>query len=373
MENSFLIDWLSFTVPVDNAEVLNASVVRRYVAEVLGLDFTFEERHKGRYGYTRSLVFSDCISVLYCDFNDIKFLGAKRVDQAASMGVHVEMTGQGCRHFEEVCGIDWVQFFTMLNGLDVRYSRLDIALDDYEGMLDFKEIERKVKAGEVISLSRKRDITESVAVSQQEKFDNNGHSKGKTIYFGTRSSSIYIRFYDKKKEQEGKGKEVEADLWQRYEIVLKKEKAEDFISRYCNGEQFEKLYLGVLSGAIRFVDRGEDTNKARWNVSRFWQEFLNGAEVIKLQSHEVTPGIDKTIDWIETSVLGSIKLLDMISNELGLDLYEMLEKAPKKISERHEGILNEFKVLSKEQQGLITERLNSLGVDKKKKRKNDVQ
>ena len=51
----------------------------------------------------------------------------------------------------------------------------------------------------------------------------------------------------------------------------------------------------------------------------------------------------------------------------------MLEKAPKKISERHEGILNEFKVLSKEQQGLITERLNSLGVDKKKKRKNDVQ
>ena len=87
----------------------------------------------------------------------------------------------------------------------------------------------------------------------------------------------------------------------------------------------------------------------------------------------MTPGIDKTIDWIETSVLGSIKLLDMISNELGLDLYEMLEKAPKKISERHEGILSEFKVLSKEQQGLITERLNSLGVDKKKKRKNDVQ
>ena len=67
MENSCLIDWLSFTVPVDNVEVLNANVVRRYVTEVLGLNFTFEERRKGRYGYTRSLVFSDCISVLYCD------------------------------------------------------------------------------------------------------------------------------------------------------------------------------------------------------------------------------------------------------------------------------------------------------------------
>ena len=114
MENSYLIDWLSFTVPVDNVEVLNANVVRRYVTEVLGLNFTFEERRKGRYGYTRSLVFSDCISVLYNDFNDIKFSGSKRLDQVASMGVHVEMTGQGCRYFEEVCGGDWVQFLPCL-------------------------------------------------------------------------------------------------------------------------------------------------------------------------------------------------------------------------------------------------------------------
>ena len=41
MENSYLIDWLSFTVPVDNVEVLNANVVRRYVTEVLGLNFYF--------------------------------------------------------------------------------------------------------------------------------------------------------------------------------------------------------------------------------------------------------------------------------------------------------------------------------------------
>ncbi|WP_204322099.1 hypothetical protein, partial [Streptococcus pneumoniae] len=77
---------------------------------------------------------------------------------------------------------------------------------------------------------------------------------------------------------------------------------------------------------------------------------------------EVTPSIDKTIDWIETSVLGSIKLLDMVANELGMDLYEILEKAPKNISERHEGILNEFKVLSKEQKEVTSSRLNLLGV-----------
>ena len=44
----------------------------------------------------------------------------------------------------------------------------------------------------------------------------------------------------------------------------------------------------------------------------------------------------------------------------------MLEKAPKKISERHEGLLNEFKVLSKEQKEITCERLNSLGVRTKR-------
>ena len=56
----------------------------------------------------------------------------------------------------------------------------------------------------------------------------------------------------------------------------------------------------------------------------------------------------------------------MIANELGMDLYEILEKAPKNISERHEGILNEFKVLSKEQKDVTSSRLNLLGVGMKR-------
>ena len=47
-------------------------------------------------------------------FNDIKFLGAKRIDQAANMGVHVEMTGQGCRHFEEVAVVIGFSFLQCL-------------------------------------------------------------------------------------------------------------------------------------------------------------------------------------------------------------------------------------------------------------------
>ena len=78
MENSYLIDWLSFTVPVADVRDLKTNVVREFVTDILGLKFIFEERFKGRYGYTRSLVFSDCIAILYNDFSDLEFASDER-------------------------------------------------------------------------------------------------------------------------------------------------------------------------------------------------------------------------------------------------------------------------------------------------------
>ena len=95
-------------------------------------------------------------------------------------------------------------WFKLLDDLKVRYSRIDIALDDYKGLLDFDVMEEKIKKGEVISLSRTRNIDSSLDFSKAEKLDNKGQSKGKTLYFGNRQSLMMIRFYDKKREQEAK-------------------------------------------------------------------------------------------------------------------------------------------------------------------------
>lgn len=361
MENSYLIDWLSFTIPVQDLTDLRTSDVRAFLRG-LGLPYEFEVREQGRYGYNRSLNFLESINVLFNDFYSIDIDNEKKVRQAMEMGIHIEFSGQGCRYLESSICEDWRSFFDLINSLGAKYSRLDIALDDYNQMLKFSQIEDKVKKGEVVSLSRKRDITETIEVSKQEKFDNKGKSKGKTIYFGTRSSSIYIRFYDKKKEQENKGIEVKAKSWQRYEIVLRKEKAEDFISRLCSGETFDSLYLGVLSGAIRFVEKGMDTNKARWQSSPFWVNFLKGIESIKLKSHEVTPEIGKTIDWIDVSVLRSLKLLSKVAKEGNIDLYQIIENSDKEISERHKMLFNSFEFLSEEEKNNVFDKIKQIGL-----------
>ena len=201
MDNRFIIDWLSFTIPVRNERDLQAFRVKQIVREI-GLDFDYELRERGRFGYTRSFVFSDCITVLFNDYDMFEFASYERQEQISEMGIHIEISGQGCRYVESKINEDWRGFLHGLNLRNVKYSRLDIALDDYKETLNFNVIERKVKSGEVISTSKKRNVEESyLQVHKQEKFDNKGESKGKTIYFGTRGSSVYIRFTIRKRNK----------------------------------------------------------------------------------------------------------------------------------------------------------------------------
>lgn len=360
MENSYLFDWLSFTVPVRNFNDLTVRSVRSFLKE-LGLDFNFDTREKGAYGYNNSLSYANAINVLYNDLESLVTNNEDRLKQALDMGIHVEMTGQGCRYFEGLENNDWIEFFNLLRSIGAKFKRLDIALDDYKKMIKFSTVKEKIRSGEVVSLSRKRDVIET-KITQKEEFNNKGDSKGLTVYFGTRTSNIYIRFYDKKKEQEGKGIKVDVSSWQRYEIVLRNEKATDFIERFCEGETFDTLYLGVLSGAIRFIDKGTDSNKARWETSPFWIEFLRGAEAIKLKSHEVTPEIGKTINWFDKSVVGSVLLLSSIAEKEGLDFSEILKDSKRELSERHQLIKAGYEGLNDEQKREIGDKIRGIGV-----------
>ena len=136
----------------------------------------------------------------------------------------------------------------------------------------------------------------------------------------------------------------------------------DFIERFCEGETFDTLYLGVLSGAIRFIDKGTDSNKARWETSPFWIDFLKGAETIKLKSHEVTPEIGKTINWFDKSVVGSVLLLSSIAEKEGLDFSEILKDSKRELSERHQLIKAGYEGLNDEQKREIADRIRGIGV-----------
>ena len=50
------------------------------------------------------------------------------------MGVNVEFTGKGCRIVEKT--FEWVEFLTQILEIGGRITRLDVALDDFNELLD---------------------------------------------------------------------------------------------------------------------------------------------------------------------------------------------------------------------------------------------
>lgn len=321
VENSYLIDWLSFTVKLgDPLEVIEK-------VGLSGLDFQLVE--SARYGYNRNYTVDGLINVMFSD---------KRSD----MGVHVEMTGQGVRKYEtlmEVSGFTWWQVFEYLRSF-VNFSRIDLALDEYEGLVDFNDIIGKINRGEHVGRCR----TFKVIAGRNSK----GEHIGTTIYMGSNKSDIMLRVYEKNYERQQKGYEVDSDIWNRWELVLKHEKANDFVTQLVeNGCSYGGLFKSILADLIRFVEpSATDSNKRRWEKSPWWEKFLEGIEPLQLKGKEYQPTLAKTLSWVEKSTLTAIKGLSEIASKENIDFMEVLEKSDSYNEGRLKKMVSEFEGLT---------------------------
>ena len=321
VENSYLIDWLSFTVKLgDPLEVIEK-------VGLSGLDFQLVE--SARYGYNRNYTVDGLINVMFSD---------KRSD----MGVHVEMTGQGVRKYEtlmEVSGFTWWQVFEYLRSF-VNFSRIDLALDEYEGLVDFNNIIGKINRGEHVGRCR----TFKVIAGRNSK----GEHIGTTIYMGSNKSDIMLRVYEKNYERQQKGYEVDADIWNRWELVLKHEKANDFVTQLVeNVCSYGGLFKSILADLIRFVEpSATDSNKRRWEKSPWWEKFLEGIEPLQLKGKEYQPTLAKTLSWVEKSTLTAIKGLSEIASKENIDFMEVLEKSDSYNEGRLKKMVSEFEGLT---------------------------
>ena len=143
MKCKVMIDYLTFSLK--NWEP--SDVIRG----VLGMDpALFEDPGFGLLGYGQALKFSD-IFVLYQPRENEYF---------QDMGVCVSMSGNGCRVFESMSsfardGSAFPALFDRLAADDTfNVSRLDIACDDHEGVLDMDDVVDKVQKNELNTRSK---------------------------------------------------------------------------------------------------------------------------------------------------------------------------------------------------------------------------
>lgn len=256
--NSICYDWFTFTDKIDSITG---------IIDMLGMsDCTFVHAF-GRYLYADCMRFGG-VSIYYNGRNE-----------DVDMGICVEMSGQGCRDFEAYGHGDYKKIFRIIldnynvdaSKRDMNITRLDIAFDDFEGVLDLRLLCKECQLGNFVSIL--------------PDWHCDVGNKELAVCHGSRNSSnVYIRFYDKFLEQLKKHRlkadvlsaDLGGDHWIRAELMLKKECALGFIQSDLS---VEETYFQVLNYYLRYVIRTDNvSNKRMLDTAPYWLKFIKSAD-----------------------------------------------------------------------------------------------
>lgn len=293
MQNKILFDWLSFTVKIKRVDV-NGVLLETFdyhdIIRLLGLENCPFQELSGVRGFKKRFYFNS-ISI-HCDSDIYDYMW-------------VEMSGQGCRAFESLSSHQSYSYLFnfFLNNPDIaNITRLDVAYDDFQGLLDIYAIAhdtvpdvRDTKTYNYVSPMRSHEVTVS--------------DKGICVVIGSNRSEVLFRFYDKAAER---NKSDVIPHWIRCEIQLRRARAYEFIRLLeQENETVDNLYFLVLNHYLRFVKPDEtDSNKSRWNLADHWVAFATSVTT-ESRSLFVKPGLDYNL----------AKLDNVVENQFGGGVY----------------------------------------------------
>lgn len=337
-----LIDWLGFTFIEEDSSI---DGVLRLFHDLLQIDFT-EWKPGRRYyeGYAESLVYEN-INIYY--------------EGASNQGIHVDITGQGCRYIELIfkklrvqhseTQMYWFDFIKAVHLHGAKFTRFDLAIDDFGQHYTVPYIFNKCLHGELTMKFK--------SWSPDGYFGADGKAKsGMTIYFGSDVSRFQICMYEKAK-QLGLGDDAN---WTRTELRFRHERAVEFVQLILANATMDKHFdigifaAGILKDYITFREpNSNDSNKRRWKVSPFWSEFLHGIEPQRLTSALPDRSILRTASWFKGQVSKSYIMMELAFYGLRDEWKEeMLKEGMKKLTKRDIEIIAEYRKLFEEDQTL---------------------
>lgn len=277
-----LIDWVQFTVRIPLADVYN----------LIGIpESEFVEMPHGLYFYAKQKKCGD-IRVLWQSTNGL------------DMGVHVQFSGQGCREYETFYNGDWINLFASVLAQGGHFTRLDLAVDEIrynneKPYFTVRQLIKKTLSGETRSKWKHLNRMQKIRIMD-------GASLGDTGYFGSSLSDIQARWYEKDKERINAGKELEQQLttWNRGELQLADDRAQDAAVALVNGVPLGEIFFRLIKNYLTFTNRVKgDSNKSRWPVCKWWLDFLGDVEKLQLARKAPDKTIDQKKEWLDRQVL----------------------------------------------------------------------
>lgn len=332
-EMSCLVDWLSFTI-----QDTQKYSVENIISDLLKIDKDkFTDLKKGHHGYLSQKA-----------YDNIRIYS----NGLEGMGIHVQMSGSGCRLFEGTYPGTWKDFFREIKNYGGKPSRLDMAIDDKKGYLDLDLMIEKLNKREIVTkFTKYRKISDG---------DFDYAKEGKTLYLGSMKSDIFFRIYDKSYEQMQKGmdstkNEFEKNAfyevgmnshWVRFELQMRNEIACNMFEQIVNSE-CENLFTyvaGVIKDKVRFVDPNpNDENKWRWEESLFWKKFMKGVEKLKISKRPKKKTLEEVMNHFEKQWAPTMATIFTFYEGDYSELTRMIYQGKERMKSKHYNLLNSCK------------------------------
>lgn len=315
-KNELLVDWLEFTCLYDIEELGQAEKEK---IESWGFNLEkFEPLESGLMGYKKRM---------WGDFTQILYSGN------SGMKTHIILSAKGVRAYEVNNKAE--NLINMLTHEDISFTRIDLALDIKDNSIEFNQLLTYLNNNHIVTRFKKYKY-----IVEKEINEDGQQVLGESIYFGSRSSNIFIRMYDKAKQMQVEGS------WIRIEIVYKDEHANALALYITQGKKnLGELFSKTLNNYIRFVEKSNDSNKRRWKTAEFWARILEDSGRLKLsfKGAEVDP--KKTADWFKTKVAPSLAFLNLYWGGDMQIVENIITGAEEKMPEKYKKILREMGLL----------------------------
>lgn len=309
LENRVLIDWFAFTIlnEMDPKEVIKKTGLDK-------LDFT--ESKSGGMGYKKSMRAGNIV-IFY--------------DGAENMGCHVSLTGQGCRQFEAIYteSYRWITFMILLTDLGANFGRIDIAIDNVDGLLDLDLLEECINNKQIRSRFKSGHKIENFTFAPDDHTP-----QGKTLYVGSPASRLKFRFYDKAAQMKLDGH------WVRAEIQCRAERSEEAVRLLLTGIEVGKLATSVINNYFQPINI-DDSNRSRCSVQDWWKTWIEHTEKLKLSRMKAIRMIDEVVQHIQKQYSASFAMLKKFMGVV--DFHEfitsLVEMGKEKLKKQHEMII----------------------------------
>ena len=308
------IDWLAFTLPSGSAED---------TMQMLGGDWT--KSNTGFRGYPASWITAGASL-------GVGKLGTRA--PRAPLEVHVDLSAGIVAPWPSGKVRTVLQWIMKQEG---HVTRLDCALDDRNSCVSLVTVRQAIEAGQCVTRADRMQRISSRSIHTDTP-------SGETLYIGSRQSQTLLRVYDKRLESQAKEREDWQDYGIRWELELKKDRAQvcGQILSYLEESDWLEFMIGVLRGYVDFRDTTrdeEDEFRYRAPLLDWWLLLTDGFKKGRLVVEKETQTLAKVKRWVSRSVAPSLAMcVEYPGGQAWLE--QILVVGKSRLNAKHRRLLN---------------------------------